>query len=272
MDRIGGMIIKTYSVPVPAVEGFHTVEVTVVNNDNDRPNDQQSKTESHTLELDDDTTGPTITAYYEGTGTDYDPGLWHVFISDPESGIDDVLIRINGFRWCYDQDLGGVPQIWYINIQVPGIIATHILEVLANNSDTDYEGDQELTYYMTIKTIIPHHHIDDDPTGQIITIIHVGKGDEKEPGVWQITVKDRESGLDEVQILVDGNQYLHDQNLNGIKSKYYEVSVPSLRGYHTVEVIAINNDKDEPGDQETSTVSLTVKIKAWIPPLPPIDL
>jgi len=110
---------------------------------------------------------------------------------------------------------------------------------------------------------------DDDVTGPVITITHVGKGNEKEPGEWNITIEDLESGIDEVQILVDGNQYLHDQNLNGIESKHYEVSVPSRRGYHTVEVIAKNNDKDEPGDQETSTTSLTVRIKAWIPPLPP---
>ena len=260
------------NIPVPSSADDHVIEVIARNSDN-----YQSEDSNLVSIADDDTTGPIITVDYIGSGTEYDPGWWNIYIQDLESGVDEVMIILNNVIWLYDQNLGGEQSVSYsgnpweggTGISCPASIGTHKLEVLANNSDTDYEGDQESTYYMTIQIIIPDQHIDDDPTGPIITIIHVGKGDEKEPGVWQITVKDLESGLDEVQILVDGTQDLHDQNLNGIESKYYEVSVPSLKGDHTVEVIAINNDKDEPGDQETSTVSLTVKIKAYKPPLPP---
>jgi hypothetical protein len=72
---------------VPAELGNHTYVLTVEDTDYDRPDDQLIKTESITIAInDDDTTGPTITSEYFGSGTDGDSGFVR-FTANDESGI-----------------------------------------------------------------------------------------------------------------------------------------------------------------------------------------
>jgi len=108
----------------------------------------------------------------------------------------------------------------------------------------------------------------DDVTAPTISIIYDGAGHDQDPGVWHIIVEDLESGLSEVQILVDGAEVFFDDMLNGILTFSHDVSVPGSRGYHTITVMA-KNDITFDGTQETHIEELITRIDAYVPPLPP---
>jgi len=194
--------------------------------------------------------------------TDSDPGVWNIEIEDPESGVDEVLILINGDEHVH-HFLAGLPSSSYEGVLVPTSVGTHELQVIAKNNDKEYAEDQEGCIYLETVTIV-----DDDTTEPTISIDHIGVGHEADPGYWQIDLEDLESGLDEVLILIDGNEHLNEY-LNGLQSISYDVPTPAIQGYHTVEVNATNNDKDRPGDQEFSSGQHVQEILPWSDPGPP---
>ena len=102
--------------------------------------------------------------------------------------------------------------------------------------------------------------VDEDPTAPVITITYYGSSDVGDPGYWEITVSDPESGLDGVQILIDGVERLHDQGWAGfIDEIEYIYPVPAVEGSHTIEVTAVNYDVDW---IDTGTATNTVIISA----------
>jgi hypothetical protein len=101
---------------------------------------------------------------------------------------------------------------------------------------------------------------DDDTTPPTIQISYVGEYHTGDPGGWVVVVEDLESGLDAVQILIDGVVYVEETNLNGITAKTYDIPVPGIIGTHVIVVNAINNDIDWEGDQESSSTSEWVYI------------
>lgn len=210
---------------------------------------------------DDDTTGPVISVNYFGSGTDYDPGWWSVYIEDLESGLDEVQILINGAEYVYLQQLNGPQSISYDQVFIPIAVATYELTVIAKNNDNDYAGDQEVSTYTETVEIN-----DDDITSPTISISYYGEGHQGDPGVWAVVVEDLESGIDEVQISIDEVVYIHNQSLDGIQIMSYPDIPISLEtgtvsvGFHTIDVFAINNDKDWPDDQESSSSHTTVEI------------
>ncbi|MFX1410959.1 MAG: hypothetical protein ACFFA6_11440, partial [Promethearchaeota archaeon] len=134
---------------------------------------------------------------------------------------------------------------------------------------------EDLAYYLideitriieAIEKVIIGSIVDTTPPN--IMISYDGAGHDKDPGVWHVFIEDLESGLGEVQILVDGNVYIHEQELNGVISKSYDIPVPGSRGYHTITVIA-KNDINFDGDQEISTDELITRIEIYVPPPPP---
>lgn len=132
--------------------GDNLVEISAVDN-----NGLASSAQSTISITDDDTTAPTITIIYVGSGTDADPGYWYVRIEDLESGIDEVLVLINGFTWRHDENLGGMQIVEYegdpeyypdpgsprTGVPCPGSIGIQSVEVITWNSDKDWDGDQE---------------------------------------------------------------------------------------------------------------------------------
>ena len=88
--------------------------------------------------------------------------------------------------------------------------------------------------------------------------------------VWlNIDIEDPDSGIDEVEILINGYEYLHEINLNGQSSvSYQQIGVPGTVGTHEIEDIAKDNDKDWYGDQEASTEVDAVDIIHDPNPLP----
>ncbi len=104
---------------------------------------------------DDDTTPPTITIGYNGQGHTADPGQWIIEIEDLESGLNEVIIIVDGVVVLHDtyDDLRGVDEISYY-IDVPAVEGIHTIEVTAVNNDTDWVGDQESNTVSSSREIV----------------------------------------------------------------------------------------------------------------------
>lgn len=149
--------LTTSSVPVGT---FH-IEVNAKNNDKDYDGDQETSTYSEDIViLDDDTTAPLITIIYVGSGTDLDPGYWWVDIEDLESGIGEVIMTLNGYEIIND-NLNGQLSTTY-TIDTPKSLGFTTLEVIVNNDDTEWTGDQEVSSQTDSVEII-HDPIYDPP-------------------------------------------------------------------------------------------------------------
>ena len=109
---------------------------------------------------------------------------------------------------------------------------------------------------------------DDDTSPPTINIQYLGANDQNKPGIWIVVVEDLDSGIDKVQIIVDGNSLMY--NYNGETLIDLCINVPGAVGFHTIEVIATNNDNDWENDQETATMTDSVYINPYVPPPPPI--
>lgn len=136
-------------------------------------------------------------------------------------------------------------------------LRVNTIEVFARDNDNDPEHPEGVDWLeSSAQTAITV--IDDDTSAPIITIDYVGSGTDFDPGWWIVTVEDSESGLAEITILVNGFEIEYEENLNGQIS--YQIDTPASVGTHTIEVIAINNDNDREGDQESSTDTDSVSI------------
>ncbi len=134
------------------------------------------------------------------------------------------------------------------------------------NPDQQEEFRIQCNYLL--EWIILAGQYDDDTTPPVISITHYGgEGHQEDPGYWSVTVADLESGVAEVEIIIDGTTYLHSQNLNGVQSITYTDIPISLEeiisiGIHTIKVIARNHDFDTDGDQEGSSYTTGINIEA----------
>ena len=269
--NLNGIIsMAYYNIHISDI-GQHTITVTAKNNDKDFDGDQEISTETFIVKVygariayDDDFTPPTIAIVYEGGYTDIYPGVWHIDVEDLESGLDKVQILLNGVEQIYDQNLEGIISMHY-DILVPAIVGIYIINVTAINNDKDHEFDQESNTKCQIIDINsdPAPPSDDDITGPTILIDYVVDGYFE--GIWRIYVEDLESGLDLVHIILDGTDFLYDVNLNGIKSKFYQIDPFAYEGLYTIEVFAVNNDKDYPGDQELSMAFKSIYVDETAP-------
>ncbi|MFX0022436.1 MAG: hypothetical protein ACFE9S_08910 [Candidatus Hermodarchaeota archaeon] len=257
-ENLNGIIsLSYYHMFIQGGPGTYTITITAKNNDKDYVGDQEINTVTDSqpkiqmVETDDDFTPPTILITYEGEYTETNPGTWHIDAEDLQSGLDEVRISINGVEQIYDQNLEGIISIHY-DIPVPNIGGIYTLEVTAINNDKDFEGDQESYTKYQIVDINPDPAppSDDDITGPSILLEYVLGGYYE--GVWRIYIEDLESGLDRIQIILDGTEFLYDFNLNGITSKFYQIDAYSYTGVHSIEIIAVNHDHDYPGDEELS--------------------
>jgi hypothetical protein len=197
----------------------------------------------------DDTTGPIITITLTGAGTDGDPGTWTVSVEDPESGVDSTSVEI-------DSIVVGTSAGTYT---VPNSLGLHTLRVTATNVDLGNGPSGQETSTSSDAVII----VDDDITGPSIFITYVGDGTDVNPGFWNIIVFDAVSGVDSINVAIDG------VDVGTIEGDY---AVPSSAGDHTINVTAHNNDLDREADQETSILLNTVTIVETGPPETLIEL
>ncbi|MBA7526715.1 hypothetical protein ES705_18884 [subsurface metagenome] len=262
---------KSYDIPVPDTVGEHILSVVAKDNDKDWNGDQEASTDSNVVNiiLDDDTTGPIISVNRYVKRYEHPSGEWRVFIEDLESGLDEIIIEVDGNVHIHDTNLNGIISLSYYNILIPGEVGVHPITITAKNNDKDYTGDQEISTYLDSYTKIPTIiALDDDFTNPTISIVYEGGNIETNPGVWHIDVEDLESGLAGVLILVDGISVIDDQSLGGTISAQYDVLVPAIAGIHTITFTAKNNDIGDSGVQEIYTRSHIVDIEpsAILPP------
>lgn len=132
----------TYSVPNSL--GLHTITVTATNADTG-PGDQETSISSDSVYIvDDDITGPSIFITYLGDATDVNPGFWTVIVSDSISGVDSIVVEIDGV------DVGTIEG----DYAVPSSAGDHTINVTAHNSDFDREADQETSILLDTVTIV----------------------------------------------------------------------------------------------------------------------
>jgi len=244
---------------VSSVPGDHMIEVNAENVDG-----YSSLTSATETISDDDLTGPIISVTYIGSETEQEPGWWNVQVEDFESGLDEIEIVLNQQSYAWYQDLGGVLERNFegeINgIQCPALRGTHVLEIHAKNYDYDRMDDQESSDLVIEQAIIEDPLTDDDMTPPEITISYDGGYSELNPGAWDVTVEDLESGLDTVTILVDESEWIQE-SLERMNTKTYSVPVPGTIGSHEIRITTVNDDNDRPDDQESNTESDTVIIE-----------
>ncbi|MHA2152230.1 MAG: Ig-like domain-containing protein [Candidatus Thorarchaeota archaeon] len=139
-----GTSAGTYTVPNSL--GLHSIIVTATNADFDGgPGDQETSTSSDAVNIvDDDITGPSIFITYVGDATDVNPGFWNVIVFDTISGIDSIVVEVDGV---------GVGTIEG-DYDVPSSAGDHTINVTAHNNDLDREADQETSILLNTVTIV----------------------------------------------------------------------------------------------------------------------
>jgi len=126
-------------------------------------------------------------------------------------------------------------------------------------SNFGFVGEDSFTYhafdgfdYSAPATVTIEIIAEDDHTGPEITIIYSGGSTDGDPGTWTVTVVDPESGVDSINVEIDG------VSVGTVAGAY---AVPNSLGDHTITVTATNADLDYgSADQETSTASDSVTI------------
>ncbi|MHA2157451.1 MAG: Ig-like domain-containing protein [Candidatus Thorarchaeota archaeon] len=145
--EINGVLFGTGAgvYAVPNSLGSHTIFVTATNADLDTgPSDQETSTLSNTVNIvDDDITGPTISIIHTGDATNVNPGIWTIAVFDSISGIQSIIVDVDGTV------VGTVAGEY----TVPSSIGDHIITVTAFNNDLDRPTDQETSILSNTITI-----------------------------------------------------------------------------------------------------------------------
>lgn len=198
--------------------------------------------------LDDDSTAPNASIDYSGSGFDSDSGLWNIIIEDKESGLNSILIKMDGNVIIDSSNLNGIDFKEY-EIYVPNDLDIHEVEVVARNNDRDWYNDQEVTtisHAITIK--------DDDSIAPDILINYIGDNTDEDSGYfeWLISDKDdgiggdHDSGFSELNIRVNyiSTEGLPDQEFIITPSVSGTWNLPNSLGLYTITILATDNDDD----------------------------
>lgn len=241
----------SYDVPVPAIAQINMIEVIATNDDKDYVGDQETSAESDWVEIFADITPPTIVPPED---VEYEYGsigntlTWVISDEYPNN----YEIFIDGVSFESEVWKSGVP----ITLNVDGFaVGTYEFMISCYDIYNNIATDNVLVNVIE----------DDDTTPPSIVIYYDGGSTTANPGHWIVVIEDSESGIDEVYVLIDGDAEVYD--ISGDIFIMLEVNVPGTVGDHTIEVTAINNDKDWIGDQESHTESDEVRI-VFIPPIP----
>lgn len=234
-----------YEVNLPLPEGVHHYTITA--------NDFHGNVyqwEGEITILEDDTTFPNVNFYQEDLLVSDEEAIEGVLLEwniTDESGIGEASVELDGQLIASYGINDNISDSFLLASNIP---KTYTLDFWVKDNDNDpghqpSEPDWLEIHYQKNFTIF-----DDDTTPPNYTIDYVGFNQDGNPGKWEINVFDEEEGLDNVRILVDNNEIISDQNLDGILSKSYSISVPKELGLHEIEIEVKNNDKDWEEDQE----------------------
>jgi len=176
------------------------------------------------------------------------------------SGIAEASVQANGVTIAFY----GLCESISDSILFPNVPGTTTIIVYARDNDNDPEHPDGVDWLeTTAQSVITVY--DDDISDPLISITYSGEGHTAAPGQWSVSIEDMESGIAEVQILVNGEEVLNQQ-LNGISSISYDIPVPAIEGVHDIDVNVKNNDNDWLGDEEASSETSSKEILFWIDP------
>ena len=242
------IIIKIH-VPGMVPVGTYPVNITVSREDSPEIRDN-SQLLIHIIE--DDTTPPDISIEYYGLKTDENPGFWDVTISDPQSGLDEIQIYIDGSIIVSDANLNGVEGKNY-TLQVPSELSLHEIHIIAKNNDTDYIGDQE--YQEIIRSVIIIDDDKDPPELSNLIII---------PSPFEINISFTAtdySDINHTKIMING-EYCEPVYQSTIGDSYYftvENQWLFKKGFSEVNISVFDGDDDRPNDTLMTIISGTFK-------------
>jgi hypothetical protein len=223
--QLVGFSLGEYDVPnIPAV---HTIYVEAEN-----AIGCPSTMSAEIRIIDDDVQRPTISYSYDGDGTDNDPGVIIISASD-ESGL-------------YIDPSG--------TYTVPKSLGNHGFSFSATDNDND-RPDDRLTRTISISINI----VDDDDTPPEIIVQYVGESDDNNPGYFEWSVSDADSGLSEINIGVTFNssEGLDNYSIDLGSNATGTWDLPNSLGNYTIEIIAEDSDSDRPNDALTSIVTVS---------------
>ena len=238
-DDSGSSLIPYPYIALPGDIGTYEYTFTATDNDNDREGDSLSTTKTITITIvDDDNTQPFVDFMYCGAEHDEVPGYFEVLYEDLESGIDSLEVWVDG-------DLAEAIDGKYYFLNTLG---QHTITALVYNADLDRGPiDQEFTEASSSVWLY-----DDDTTPPVIEFEYIGSGDDSNPGYWKVTAEDSSSGIDTMEVWLDGE-------LVGTSNGDYLIQ--NVLGEHTISVLATNADFDRgPEDQESTSATDSIFI------------
>lgn len=223
--------------------GYYNVRLRVTDNDGNH--------RSTTLQIrvyDDDNSPPVITIDPFGDATDSSPGYWDVQVSDPQSGLAEIVISVDGI---YRGSSSG-------HYSIPISLGPHVISVYAKNNDNDKEGcDDDQEYDTKTNTVIIR---DDDITAPELMVRHTGNLFDGDPGFLEFSITEVDPGSHATGTLTIQGPY------NFFWTQNYGECVETLNlknigicelGEYNVTLYAENNDEDRGEvDEESDSTSV----------------
>jgi len=228
--------------------GFYTVRLRVTDNDG-----RMTYTTLQIHIYDDDTSPPDITITPFGERTDGSPGYWDVQVVDPQSGLAEVTISVDG---TYKGSYSG-------HYSIPKSLGYHVISVYAKNNDRDKEEcgyDQE--YDTKTNTVLVQ---DDDTTAPELILKHTGNLFDGDPGFLEFSIREDDFGSHATGTLTIQGPYnflwTHEYGECDETLNLKNIGICEL-GEYIVTLYAENNDEDrgevdEESDDSSIFFSLT---------------
>ena len=213
--------------------------------------------------IDDDTTSPLITIDYFGNGYDNNPGYFEWSIvdyddgvgGDYDAGVSDITISVTYDSTDgsddFDFELPSIASgIWNLNSS----LGEYSIDIYAQDNDDDREIPDSLAA-MLLKT---QEIFDDDITGPEIILSYIGgDGTDGNPGYFEWSIFDYQSGLSEVHIGINYESTDGSANYTTIlvPTSTGVWQIPSNLGIYTIDIFTRDNDNDRVVNDYTTNQS-----------------
>lgn len=246
--------IKTYNsiksindtISIPNIPGEYEIKIWAKDNDHDIGHDLfeedslEITTCAYIIIRDDDSTPPEIIITYKGSNLDWDPGFFNVDITDYGEGLDEIRISIDDVEVINEGNLNGVNSRVY-QLLISNSLGIHKIEAFAQDNDMDHLDDSERASREMLVYIE-----DDDISFPEIDIQYIGSGFDNDPGYFNWSIFDLDSGINEINITVtyQSTEALDDYFIDLASTEIGSWDLPPNLGIYTIEISVRDNDDD----------------------------
>jgi len=236
----------TGSIEIPNIIGTHILQITATDNDRDYAFDKlTSSAFSSVTVFDDDITGPNISITSIGDATDENPGFWSISAYDSESGLDSIVVEIDG------KHVGNLAG----DYPVPNTLGPHTVSVTAANADLDRGPiDQDNATLSDTLTIV-----DDDISGPKLSDLKISVTP-FEVVLSFIAVDVSGVGLIEFQFDGEMKSPINQSQMGDFYSFKFRNIWTMGHGTHEIRITVWDVDDDRPNDSSFSIFSGTYNI------------